>query len=60
MADDVLSEELLRDHPAMYLKGRDTKADDELVVLIADLLEFVMAALLKCGELDFDPSPGNN
>jgi hypothetical protein len=37
MADDILSEELLRDHPAMYLKGRDTKADDELVVLIADL-----------------------
>ena len=60
MADDVLPEELLRHHPAMYVKGRDTKTDGELVVLIADLLELVMAALPKCGELDFDTSPGNN
>jgi len=44
----------------MYVKGQDIKTDDELVVLIADLLEFVMAALPKCGELDFDTSSGNN
>jgi hypothetical protein len=60
MADDVLPEEILRGYPAVYFKGRDAKTDGELVVLIADLLELVMAALPKCGELDFDPSPGNN
>lgn len=59
-ADHVPSEYVLREYPAVCIKGGDTKTYRVIIVLISDLLEHVDAGFPACRGLDLDSLTVNN